>query len=497
MIKRVVVLGGGSAGLLAALTLRRKIPSLEVSVVRSPEIGVIGVGEGTTPFFPTHLFDYLGIDRGAFHSAAQPTWKMGLRFLWGPRPEFYYTFTNQFDQHWRELPRPHGYYCRDDALNLDPVAALAHAGRAFPNRGDGWPRILHGHYAFHIENQKLVACLENLASAAGIIIRDATVSRAEREGESIRALALESGERIEADLFVDASGFRSELVGRTLEEPFLDYGGMLFCDRAVIGGWPRGAEPILPYTTAETMHAGWCWQIEHEHWINRGYVYSSEFISDEDARAEFLNSNPLAAADGRLPRVVRFRSGRYRRAWIGNVVAIGNACGFVEPLEATAIAVVLFAARSLVDVLGESSLAPQPSGIALYNRSTAELWEDIRDFLGLHYRFNTRIDTPFWQHCQREISIPNLDPLLEFYREHGPSGLARHLLPHGHNLFSLEGYLAMLVGQNVAYRSAHEPSAEEWSRWNSLRQENARIARSGFDISQCLAAIRHPVWQWS
>src|SRR5205814_5969658 len=142
---------------------------------------------------------------------------------------------------------------------------------------------------------------------------------------------LESGAVLDADLFVDASGFRAQLLGKTLKEPFYSYKDSLFCDKAVVGGWKREAEPIKPYTTAETMDAGWCWQIEHEHHINRGYVYSSSFISDEAALAEFLRKNPKVAIQ---PRVVRFRTGRYQRTWIGNVVAVGNATGFVEPLEA-------------------------------------------------------------------------------------------------------------------------------------------------------------------
>src|SRR6185436_5095512 len=152
-------------------------------------------------------------------------------------------------------------------------------------------------------------------------------------GEGIAALVAEDGRRITGDLYIDSSGFRSELLGRALQEPFLNYDDALFCDKAVIGGWPRTNEPILPYTTAETMDSGWCWQIEHENFINRGYVYSSAFISDDAAREELLRKNPKVAT---VPRVVRFRSGRYERSWVGNVVAVGNAAGFVEPLEATA-----------------------------------------------------------------------------------------------------------------------------------------------------------------
>src|SRR5207244_1117453 len=152
----------------------------------------------------------------------------------------------------------------------------------------------------------------------------------------LAALITEGAERIVADLYVDASGFRSELLGRTLGEAFISYEDSLFCDRAVIGGWARTTEPIKPYTLAETMDAGWCWQIEHEHWINRGYVYSSKFLSDDAALRELLTKNPQVSSE---PRVVKFRTGRYARNWVQNVVGIGNAVGFVEPLEATSLQV--------------------------------------------------------------------------------------------------------------------------------------------------------------
>jgi tryptophan halogenase len=495
-IQNILVLGGGSAGFLAALTLKRMLPQLTVRVVRSPDIGVIGVGEGTTPFFPTHFLNYLRLDPSSLYAEAQPTWKLGIRFLWGPRREFYYTFTNQFDQRWPDLPRSHGFYCHDDAENVDLASALMLVGKAFPDRGDGWPQFLHGHYAFHIENQKLVAYLENISRAVGVEVRNGTVERVEKDERGVSALVLQTGEEVDADLFIDASGFRSELLGGALEEPFMHFDRALFCDRAVIGGWPRTSEPLTAHTTAETMNSGWCWQIEHEHWINRGYVYGSTFVSDEEARAEFVAKNPKVVGDGREPRVVRFRSGRFARNWNGNVVGIGNASGFVEPLEATALAVILFEARSLVDLLTESQLDPTPTGVALYNRSCAEVWDDIRDFLAIHYRFNTRLDTPFWQACRSDTDIGQLGPLLDYYRENGPSGLCRHLLPHTHNLFGLEGYLAMLVGQQVPYQRTHQPTSAERALWDRHRQETAQRAVAGLNVHQCLAAIRHPVWQW-
>ena len=206
---------------------------------------------------------------------------------------------------------------------------------------------------------KLVAHLEQLAKTLGVEFTEGNVRDAEigsvrigpNEERGVLALLLEDGRRLAADLFVDASGFRSELLGRALREPSLNYDRSLFCDRAVIGGWPRTKEPIKPYTMAETMDAGWCWQIEHEHWINRGYVYASSFLSDEEALAELLRKNPQIA---NTPRVVKFRSFRHERFWVSNVVGIGNASGFVEPLEATALQVICVQTSTLADGLVDS-----------------------------------------------------------------------------------------------------------------------------------------------
>ena len=413
MIQNVLVLGAGSAGLLAALSFKRKLPQLTVRLIRSPDIGVIGVGEGTTPNFPKHLFRYLGLNRQEFYARAQPTWKLGIRFLWGPRGRFDYGFGQALDAQWNDLPRTNGYYCEEEFRNCDLPTALMAQDKVFARQPNGAPDV-QGWHAFHIENKKLVEVLELQVRAAGVEFIDGTVRGVERGGEGVAALILEDGQRLAADFFVDSSGFRSELLGRALEEPFVSYGGSLFCDRAILGGWDRGVnEPILPYTTAETMDAGWAWQIEHEHHVNRGYVYSSQAISDEDARAEFLRKNPKAPADG---RIVKFRSGRYRDAWVGNVAAIGNAAGFVEPLEATALMVVCAECQTLVDTLLQTHMTPTPTMRRLYNDTTAEAWDEIRDFLALHYKFNTMLDTPFWRHCRENTDVSGVAGLLEFLR---------------------------------------------------------------------------------
>ncbi|HEX8296984.1 MAG TPA: tryptophan halogenase family protein [Chthoniobacteraceae bacterium] len=493
MIKSILVLGAGSAGLLAALSLRRKLPQLTVRIVRSPEIGVIGVGEGTTPNFPQHLFDYLGISRSRFYSMAQPTWKIGVRFLWGPRGRFDYTFSQQMDAQWSDLPRPNGYYCGEEFSHTDLASSLMREDKVFPRQANGAPDIQPWH-AFHIENKKFVEVLEAIAREDGIEFIDGKVSSAERGAAGISAVILEDGQRLEADFFIDASGFRSELLGKALQEPFVSFAGSLFCDRAVVGGWDRTDEPILPYTTAETMDAGWAWQIEHEHHVNRGYVFSSQAISEDEAVAEFRSKNPKAPE---APRIVKFRSGCYRRMWVDNVIAIGNAGGFVEPLEATALMIVCSHLRIVVDFLQHCALEPTPTMRSLYNDMTHATWKDIRDFLALHYKVNTRLNTPFWQHCRADTDLSGLAPLLEFYEENGPTGFCRYRLPTTQNDFGVEGYLVMLVGNKVPYRASHTPTPEETAIWNAHRAGFATTARRGLDVKESLAYIRHPAWTWN
>jgi tryptophan halogenase len=488
---QVIVLGGGTAGLMAALSLRRMLPRLHVRVIHSADIGVIGVGEGTTPLFPNYLLGTLGMDPVRLYAEAQPVWKLGLRMLWGPRPEYFYSFSHQFDARWSDLPKSNGYYCQDDYVPADIPSALMAAGKTASRGANGWPKF-HPGYAFHIENERLVGYLTNRCREAGVAFTEGTVEQVERGTAGVAALLLDTGERITGDLFIDASGFRSELLERTLEEPFESFNDVLFCDRAVIGGWTRTTEPILPYTTAETMDAGWCWQIEHEHFINRGYVFSSRFISDDEARAELLRKNPKITSE---PRLVKFRAGRHTRNWVGNVVAIGNADGFVEPLEATAISIMIYSIQALIEVLREGT--PTVGMVATYNSLVADVWKETRDFLALHYRFNTRLDTKFWQHCRENTPLGSVQPLVDFYQDSGPSMLGRHLLGHHDNIFGLDGHLVMLIGQAVPHRSRHQPSPTEMQTWRHHIADISSQAAQGLTVAHALTCIRHPAWRWA
>lgn len=491
MIQNVLVLGGGSAGFLAALTLKTRIPALAITILRSKEIGIIGVGEGTTVAVPKHLHSYLNFDPGEFHRQADPTWKLGIRFLWGSRPFFDYTFNYQMDWKWERLSKNNGYYCDEACAYADQPSALMSHNKAFVRQANGDP-LIGRDFGYHIENEKFVTYLEGKATERGINIVDDTVADVRQDDQGIAALHLTSGAMLAADLYVDCSGFRSLLLGQTLGERFISFKPTLLCDRAIPGGWQRTDEPIKPYTTAETMNAGWCWQIEHLTRIIRGYVYSSDFISDEEAEREFRQKNPKVEST----RIIKFPSGRYDRSWVKNVVAIGNASGFVEPLEATSLAVICDESRLLAESLVDCERQPGPTLKESYNHISARAWDTIRYFLGMHYKFNTRLDTPFWRACREKADLGPAESIVDYYRDNGPSTYGRTALLRINDIFGMEGYLCMLVGQRVPYRKTWQAPVSERQIWNGIRAEHRAKALTGMTIPEAYQAILSPEWRW-
>lgn len=492
-IHRIVVLGGGSAGFLSALALKARMPDLAVMVVRSKEIGIIGVGEGSTVALTNMLHDYLRVNLAKLHEIAKPTWKMGLKFIWGKRPHFYYTFSaQQMNSIIHPLPKAIGYYCNGDMDTAEPMMAMMAQNRVFDRDENGMP-VMHDSIAYHVENHFFVDFLERAATEAGIEILEDTVAHVQPSEQGIGALIFKSGRAVNADLYIDCSGFASLLLGKTLGEPFVPFKSSLFCDRAIVGGWTRQAdEPIQPFTTCGTMNSGWLWQIEHEHRINRGYVYCSAFITDEQAEQE------LRAISPRLDktRVVKFITGRYERAWVKNVVAIGNANGFVEPLEATALGVISMQSRLLADTLAASDRQIRFWDVTGFNRHHRRYWDSIRRFIAIHYKFNDRIDTPFWRACREKTDLAGAEEIAAYYQESGPGTYWAPTIMDSLDPFGMGGYVTLLLGQSVPYRHAHQPNQAELAAVEAIREKNRQRAANAMTTEEVLAAIRSPEWNW-
>lgn len=482
-IEKVLVLGAGSAGLIAALALKKRNPGLMVRVLASKRIGTIGVGEGTVPYVVRFVHEYLGLDEAATYQSIDPVYKLGVRFTWGQRDSYDYTFSNF--QHCgvvQGLSRPVGYYVEQTSRGFDLPSALMEQRRVAPLLADGRVDLPKPGQivAWHLENHRLIAWLTKACEAAGVKFIEDEMQEALIDSDgSVSGVRIGNGAVLKADLFVDASGFRAELIGQVLNEPFESFADALYCDRAVVGGWDREDEEILPYTVSDSMDAGWAWQIDHPERINRGYVFSSDHLTFDQAEAEFRSRNPKLGE----VREVKFRSGARSRAWVHNVVAIGNAAGFVEPLEATAIMCACLQSQWLADGILEASGQPTPSMRKLYNRLVGGLWLEIKNFLALHYRFNNRIDSEFWRRCQNEVPLGQAEELVVFYQENGPSPLCKSLVDP-ESPFGLPGYLAHLIGLKVPYqRKVNKPKSEQQIYQNLLNQLK-NLADRGLTMEQ-------------
>ncbi len=492
-IQTVVVLGAGSAGHLSAVAIRRLLPEVSVKILHSERIPVIGVGESTTAFFPSFLHHHLGLDQRQFYDQVRPVWKMGLRLEWGsPGTHFNYSFDLHMNAESPILRKRNVYYCMDFPEDAGHFSALMDRSLSPLQFTHGGHYYLQEGVGYHIDNQLFLEYLKGKALQLGTeIITGDVVDAPRNEAGDIECLKLEDGRQITADLFVDCSGFGSLLLGKALEEPYVSYTDALYADRAAIGSWQRTGD-VQAFTTAETMNHGWCWRIELMDRVTRGYVYSSAFCSEEEAIAELREKNPLLGDD---IRVVEFPSGRYENFWRNNVVAIGNACGFVEPLEATALHLIGQQLLLVCGALRDNNLRVDPRVRKIENGNFRSYWNEVRDFLALHFKYNHHLDTPYWRHCRENTPLGTLEPMIELYKHCGPSRSCAEYVPRT-SMFDYNGYMIMLLGQNVDTDYRNEFTAEDLAAWDQYRNSVRHDISSVLTVDQALQLVHSDDWQW-
>ena len=455
-IRNITVVGGGSAGWMAAAALATYLgKGASIRLVESEEIGIVGVGEASVPHIKMFNGQWLGIDEAEFVKRTQGTIKLGIEFNnWsrigdsyihgfgaigrslGPLP---------FHQFWLKLHQqgragPIGEY--------SPQTVMAPQGKFAPgdrNAAPGSP-LADLAYAYHFDATLYARYLRELAEQRGVRrIEGRIVGVQQRAADGfIESVTLENGERIGGDLFIDCSGFRGLLIEQTLQTGYEDWSHWLPCDRAMAVP-SEGVDPITPYTRSTALAAGWQWRIPLQHRVGNGYVYSSRHLSDDEAAATLL-----AKLDGKAlaePRRLAFTTGMRKKFWNKNVVALGLASGFLEPLESTSI----YLAQSGITRL--LALFPQrdfnPLLIERFNRESAFEYERIRDFLILHYNATERDDTPFWDYC-RTMPIPDsLRETVELFRSDG------RYFRNGEDFFALPSWVQVMLGQRIVPRGYH------------------------------------------
>ncbi|HEV2444210.1 MAG TPA: tryptophan halogenase family protein [Steroidobacteraceae bacterium] len=478
-IRRVAIVGGGTAGWLAANVLARALPAgPSITVVESPEIGTIGVGEATIPPF-MELLRFLDIDEADFVRRTGATYKLGIRYrdwrrlghvYWHPFGTLGTTIDRRpFYHHWHKA-RAAGRMPR--VIDYSVCAALGTERKfRFPAPADRGSAA-GVRYALHFDAGLVAGYLRQCALERGVTrIERTVVTATQRPDGFIDELVFADGGRLGADLYIDCSGFRGVLIEQVLETGYVDWRQLLPCDRAVAVA-TRVAGPRPPYTQATARRAGWHWRIPLQHRIGNGYVYSSAHSSDTEALEDLLGElgEPLAE-----PRLLKFTAGRRRSFWSRNCVALGLASGFLEPLESTSIQLVVSGLYNLLDHFPDRAF--DQANIDSYNTELIEEIERIRDFLILHYCRNQRDDAPFWQECRAARLPESLQQRIDLYRGTG------RIRPGARELFTDLSWFFVFEGLGVE-PAALDPLADEaalaraWPVMQAIRADIEREVRA-------------------
>ena len=468
MLGSILIVGGGTAGWMTAAALSHHLRGTPISIrlVESEAIGTVGVGEATIP--PIRNFNIaLGIDEAEFFRETKATVKLGIEFInWARKGDHY---IHPFDIYSNfSFPDLHHLYAAGGSEdNMDDYSfgiAMAHAGKfALPGSPEA-PENSHYDYAYQFDASLYAAYLRRFSEARGVSRIEGKIRDVHKDADGyVSAVELEDGTRLEADLFVDCSGFRSLLVGQALGSEHESWEEWLPCDRAI--AMPCASDgPPIPYTKAEASEAGWIWHIPLQHRIGNGHVFSSQYM-DEGLAEELLRASLSAEPIGE-PNLLRFKAGMRRKQWVKNCVAIGLSSGFLEPLESTSIHLIQTAIEQLVQRIPDKR--PDPRDIDEFNRVLTLKYEDVRDFLILHYCATERDDTPFWNHV-RTMKLPDsLIEKMDAFRERGI------VPPSVNNIFQEPSWLAVYYGQRVRPGRPHPVATALDSKQLAARLQETR-----------------------
>jgi tryptophan halogenase len=450
-IQEIVIVGGGTAGWMSAAFLSKvALPGCKIRLVESDEIATIGVGEATIPYIAS-FNDFLGLDEDDFLRSTKGTFKLGIEFVnWGQIGESY---MHGFSPIGSDLDHVscHQYWLKMRQLGAAPdlgrmcIGVVAAKDSKFMRRQAEMSTspLAHIFNAFHFDAGLYAQYLRKHAEARGVQRTEGhIVQTVLREPDGfIESVVLASGEKISGDLFIDCSGIRALLLGQALGVEYDDWSRWLPCNRAIAVPC-ESVTPLTPYTRSTAHSAGWQWRIPLQHRIGNGHVYSSEFMSQDEATSILLNNldgRPLAE-----PRYIPFVPGRRKRTWVKNCVAVGLSSGFFEPIESTNIHLIQTAIKRMISLFPNSGF--EQTDIDEYNRQTQFEYERIRDFIILHYKATRRDDSPFWNHC-RDMSIP--DTLRHKMDLYGSSG---RVFREGGELFSETSWVQVMNGQGIEPR---------------------------------------------
>ncbi|MGH8062298.1 MAG: tryptophan halogenase family protein [Pseudoxanthomonas sp.] len=449
-VKRVVIAGGGTAGWMAAAAVSRLLgKTLDVTLVESEEIGTVGVGEATIPTLLS-FHQMLDIGEQEFMAAVQGTIKLGISFEnWldiGHRYIHSFGFSGKNHktagfQHFWLRGRKDGIASGYEDYCFELKAALADRFAHLPRGGIN--------YAYHMDASLYAKYLRQFSERHGARRVEGKIAEVLTDAESgfITALKMEDGSAIEGDFFIDCTGFRAMLIGKTLGVGFEDWSHWLLNDSA-LAAQTTAVRDAVPYTRSIAWTAGWQWRIPLQHRVGNGIVYSSRYTTDDEAREEFLSS--IEGEIIKQPWPVRFKPGRRERCWEKNCVALGLAGSFIEPLESTTIHLIQ---RGITHLLQNFPQVVSQSAVAQYNDQLNSELQHVRDFVVLHYSLSNRRDTPYWEYMANMTLPSTLQHRIDLFRETG------NVFYTPGELFAENSWVQVMMGQGVTPRQ-HHPTAD-------------------------------------
>lgn len=446
-VQKIVIAGGGSAGWMTAAALSKLLgKNLDICLIESQEIGRIGVGEATIP--PIRIFNQLlGINEQDFMRAVQGTFKLGIEFThWGQLGDNYIhsfgttgkeCWAGEFQHFWvagkqKGLASEFGDYCTE--------LQAAKQGKFFGSKDSPL------NYAYHLDAGLYAKYLSNFSLKHGVKYIEGIIEDVEINSKSgfIDAVTLKDGQTIEGDLFIDCTGFKARLIEGALNTGFESYSHLIPCDSAVAVQTEKSGEP-RPYTQSMARDSGWQWRIPLQHRVGNGLVYCSRFITDEDAIATLMDNLESPAITE--PKVFKYNTGRRLQGWNKNCVAIGLASGFVEPVESTALHLIMSSILRLMKLFPQSEV--KQANIDEYNKQTKEEMERIRDFIILHYKATERDDTAFWRYCHNMPVPDTLAHRIKLFEESACVFITET------ELFRIDSWTQVMLGQGIIPTSYH------------------------------------------
>lgn len=446
-VRKVIIAGGGTAGWVAAAALSQQLRGiLDITLIESDEIGTVGVGESSIP--PMRVFHkLLRIDEQEFMRSTEATFKLGILFdNWGkPGDRYIHSFGRNGKSTW--LCEFHHFWLRglDQGINseLGDYCLELQAAKARKFATSPQSEI---NFAYHLDATVYAKFLRKFAEGHGVKRVEGKIKQVRQNPDSgfIESLMLDSGQSIEGDFFIDCTGFRGLLIEQTLHTGYEDWSHWLTCDSAV-AVQTESIGPPVPYTCAIAHEAGWRWRIPLQHRVGNGLVYCSRYMSDEEATSKLLRD-----VEGKTliqPRVIKFRTGRRRKVWNKNCVALGLASGFLEPLESTSIHLIMTGITRLMQLFPFNGVTQ--SFVDQYNNESRVELEKVRDFIVLHYKATQRDDSPFWRYCANMDIPESLAHRIQMFRE------SAHAWQVEGELFRVDSWTQVMLGQGIKPEHYH------------------------------------------